>query len=118
MPQQPRVKVRLAAVRVDELAVLGLRHRVHGEVAPLQVLLECYLGGELRREAAVAGRHLALQARQCVLLVRLRMQEDGELAPHRRVAQALELCRLGTHDHPVALVHGPPEQPVPDGAAD
>ncbi len=62
------------------VAGLALGHGVDGEVAPLQVLLQGHVGREQRGEAAIAGRDLALEARQRVLLVRLRMQEHREFA--------------------------------------
>ncbi len=60
------------------------RHRIDGQVAPLQVLLERDLRRELGGEAAIAGRGLALQPRQRVLLVRLGMQETGNSRPTAR----------------------------------
>ena len=54
--------------------------RVDGEVAPRQVLFERDRRIGVDDEAAVARRRLALGARQRVFLVRLRMQEDREVA--------------------------------------
>ena len=68
-----RCEVALAAERVDQRAVFAsARHGVDGEVAPRQVLLERDVGRGVEREAVVAGRGLALGARQRVFLVRLR----------------------------------------------
>ena len=118
MAQHARREIRLSAVRIDELAVLALGHGVDGEIAPLQILLQAHLGRGLRREAAIAGRNLALAPRERVLLVRLRMQEHRELAPHRLVTGALQLLRLSPDHHPVALADRNSQQPVPYRAAD
>src|SRR5207253_6303601 len=62
--------------------------------------------------------NLALAPRERVLLVRLRMQEHRELAPHRQVTGALQLLRLCPDHHPVALADRHSQQPVPYRAAD
>ena len=62
-------------------------HRVDRQVAARQVLFQRDVGSAWNDEAAVAGRRLALGARERVFLVRLRMQEDREVAPDRRVAR-------------------------------
>jgi len=69
VPQPTCVEVRLAAVGIDERAVLVLRHRVDGQVAPPQVLFERHRRRKLRGEAAVARAYLALLAGEGVLLV-------------------------------------------------
>ena len=68
-------------------------------------------------EAAVAGRDLALEARERVLLVRLRMQEHREFAADALVALAHELLGSCADHHPVALADRQAEQPVPNRAA-
>ena len=42
--QHTRAEVRLPAIGIDELAVRALGHRVDGEIAPLQVLLQRDIG--------------------------------------------------------------------------
>src|SRR5690606_14910199 len=69
-------------------------------------------------EAAMAASGLALGARQRVLLLRLRMQEHGEIAADRaEAAVAHRLRRLPDH-HPVAVAAGDAEQGVAYRAAD
>src|SRR5205823_3516300 len=94
----------------DDLAVLTLGHGVDGEIAPLQILLQGHLGRGLRREAAIAGRDLALAPRERVLLASLRMQEHRELAPHRQVTGALQLLRLRPDPHPPPALRAHLEQ--------
>ena len=108
---------RLAAVGIDDVAGVVLGHGVDGEIAPPQVVLERHVGRELGGEAAIARRHLALQARQRVFFLGLRMQEHREIAAHGNEPGALELGRRRADHHPVALGHLAPEQPVPNRAA-
>jgi hypothetical protein len=69
--QPAALQVGLAVVRIDQPALVVLRDRVDGEVAPRQVLLQRDLGLGMEREAVVAARGLALGARQRVFLARL-----------------------------------------------
>ncbi len=94
-----------------------LRHGVDGEIAAPEVVLELHVRRELGREAAIAGRHLALQARERVFFLGLRMQEHREIASDGNESRARELGRRGADHHPVALGHLAPEQPVPNRAA-
>lgn len=90
---------------------------VDGEIAPAQILFEGDLRSKFHGEAAVARRDLALEARQRVFLVGLRMQEDREFAPHfaKIVTQQL-FTRCADHD-PVALFHGQAQQAVSNRTA-
>jgi hypothetical protein len=116
--QHARLEIAQSAAGIDEPAVGRARHRVDGQIAALQVLLERHLGRGVHDEAAVARRRLALGARERVLLVALWMQEHREVAPHGAIAGALHL-RLGGADHdPVALPDRQAEQLVANGAAD
>ena len=72
MAQQALLEIAPAAVGVDQRAVQRARHRIDGQIATLQILLERHLGRELRLEAAVAGPGLALQARERVFLIGVR----------------------------------------------
>ena len=58
----------------------ALRDGIDREVAALEVLFERDVGRGVDDEAVVAAAALALGARERVLLVRLRMQEDREVA--------------------------------------
>src|SRR5690606_7025820 len=72
----------------------------------------------VHHEAAVAASRLAFGARERVLLLRLRMQEHGEIAADRaEAAVAHRLRRLPDH-HPVAVAAGDAEQGVAYRAAD
>ena len=59
-------------------------------------------------EAFVAGRGLALGARQRIFLVRLRVQENREVLADRLVAQRHHFLRRGADDDPVAILTGRP----------
>jgi len=116
--QDAVLEVAAAAVRIDDLARGTLGHRIDREITASEILLERDVRREMRDEAAVAGRDLALEARERVLLVRFGMQEHGELAPDGHEALPFELGGLGSDHDPVALAHGQSEQAVTDGAAD
>jgi hypothetical protein len=117
MTQQALLEIVPAPVGVDQRAVGAARHRVDGQIAALQVLLERHLGREPGLEAAVAGGGLALQPRQRVFLTGVRVQEHRELTADGAVAGTLQLLGRGAHHHPVALVRRQTEQLVPDRAS-
>ncbi len=118
VPQHPRFDVALAAERVDQRPAGRLRHRVDGQIAPREVLLERHLGSEFDGESAVAGCDLALEPRERVLLVRVRMQKYREVAPDLAVPEPQQLLPRAAHHHPIALLHRQPEQGVPNRPAD
>ena len=66
-----RLEIAPAAEGIDEGAVRRLRDGVDGQVAPREILLERDFGPEFDREAAIARRTLALEARQRIFLVGL-----------------------------------------------
>jgi len=101
--QPARREIRLPAIRVDERAVLVLRHRVDGQIAAPQVLLERHGGGELRGETAVTRADLALLAGEGVLLMGYRVEEDRKLAADGLVTQPHQLLGCRAYHHPVAL---------------
>ena len=100
------------------MAFFVLRHRVDAEVAARQILFERDGRIGMEREAVVARRGLALGARERVFLLRLWMQKDREVAPHRQKAGVDHLLGRGADDDPVAIVHRRPEQRVAHRAAD
>ena len=116
--QHAVAQVTRAAMGVDEGAVGRARHGVDGEVAPRQVLLERDVGRGVDGEAVVAGAGLALGARERVFLVRVRVQEDGKVAPDGLEAQLQHLLRRHADDDPVPVGRGPAEQRVAHTAAD
>jgi len=118
MAQHAALEVGTPAVGVDEPSVGGARHGVDGEVAPREVLLQRDRRREVGGEAVVAGRDLALEARQRVLLVRLGMQEDREIAADGAEALRFEIGGRRAHHHPVPLAHRATEQLVAYRAAD
>ena len=108
-----------AAERVDERAVLGLRHRVDGQVAPRQVLLERDVGRRRGRRsrgsrARSCARCAPARTPRCVS----RVQEDREVLADRQEAGVDHLLRRGADDHPVVVVDRQPEQRVAHRAAD
>ena len=115
--QHARGQILPSAVRIDQRAVGSLRDGVDGQVAPREVVLQRHLGRGVEGKAVVAGRGLALGACQRVFLVRLRVQEDGKVAPHWPVAGLDHLLRGGAHHHPVAVGNRPSEQGVAHAAA-
>ena len=112
MAESLRRQVAFAPVGVDEPAGGVARHGVDRQVAPLEVVLERHRRGEFHLEAAVAGRDLALEPRQRIFLVRLRVQEHREFLADGPVARALHLLRRRAHDHPVALAHRQAQQAI------
>lgn len=52
---------------------------------------------------------------QGVFLVRVRMQENGEIAAYRPEARARHVVGRGIDDHPVTLVDGKAKKSVPYG---
>ena len=111
-------KIALAAVRIDQRAVVVARHRVDREVAPGEVVLERDFGRREELEAAVAAPVLALGARERVFLVRVRMQEHREIATHRPVAGRDHDFGRRADDDPVAIGAAAAEQLVAHRAAD
>jgi hypothetical protein len=77
---------------------------------------------DLRRcvhlEARVAAAALALRAGEGVFLLRLRVQEHREVAPHLRVARVEHRPWRGADHYPVAFAYGKAEQFIADRAAD
>jgi len=118
MAQHARAQVALAAMGVDQAAVLVARHRIDGEVAPRQVLLERDVGRGVKLEAVVAAAGLALGACQRHLLAGLRVQEDRKVTAHRAVAGRQQLLRRAADGDPVAVTKRQAQQAVAHGAAD
>ena len=103
MPQHSGLEVAPAAVRIDELPVVADGHRVDGEVAPRQVLLERDVGRRVRLEPLVARPRLALGARERVFLLRLGMEEHREVLADGPEAEVDHLLGRGADDDPVAV---------------
>ena len=93
-------------MRVDEGSILRQRHRVDGEIAPHQVLLQRHRGS-VEHEALVARRRLALGSRQRVLLMGLRVEKDRKILAHRRESERQHLFRCRA-DHVVAILTSRP----------
>src|SRR5262249_40168165 len=99
-------------------AVRRTRDRVDRQVAPLQILLEGDVRPGVTYEAGVPGRNLAFRAREGVLLVRLRMQEDRKVAPDLAIAEPQHFFRRATDHDPIALAVRQTEQRIADRTAD
>ena len=101
--QNAGVKIALALIRIDQRAVLVERHRVDRQIAPRQILLERHVGRGVRHESFVAGRRLALGARERVFLVCFGMQKHRKILADRPVAERRHLLgRRADHD-PIAV---------------
>ena len=116
--EDPGLDVGLSMEGIDEAAVGGSGDGVDGEVTAQQVVFQCDIRREMYGKALVAGSGLALGAGQCVFLVALGVQEDGEVLADGLKALGQHLFRRGAHHHPVPVAGGQPEQFVADGAAD
>ncbi|MGF6370395.1 hypothetical protein OKW40_003145 [Paraburkholderia sp. RAU6.4a] len=122
MAKKPRLQVSLAVERIDDgagqLAVRAhlARHRVDRQIAAREVFFERHVGRIEKLEAVIAGRRLALGARERVLLLRLRMQEYRKVLAHRPIALRDHLLGCCSHHHVVAVLHRHAEQLVADRA--
>ena len=114
----PAREVGRAAERIDQRAVLGARHRVDREVAPLEILLERHFRRGEELEAAIAAPMLALGARERVLLARLGMEKHREVAADRLVAGRDQHLGRRADDDPVAVAGGPAQELVAHRSAD
>ncbi len=118
MAQHAGAQVGLAAVRVDEGAVLATRHRIDREIAPRQVLLQRDIGRREELESPIAAAVLALGARERVFLVRFRMQEHWKVAADRAEAGGQHRLRRDPDDDKIPVGVCSAEQFIADGAAD
>ena len=116
--EDPGLDVGLSMEGIDEAAVGGTGDGVDGEVTAQQVVFQRDIRREMHGKALVAGCGLALGAGQCVFLVALGVQEDGEVLADGLKALGQHLFRRGAHHHPVAVAGGQPQQFVTDGPAD
>jgi hypothetical protein len=116
--QHAPLQIRRAAERVDQRAVRVFRHRVDGQVAAAQVVLERHLRRRVERERVIAAAGLAFGPRQCVLLAGLRMQEYRKILADRLVAEAAQVVRARADDDVVAIADRQAEQAVTHRAAD
>jgi hypothetical protein len=106
-----------AAEGIDQRAVLGLRHRVDGEVAALEVLLQRHLGRGVDREALVASAAFSLRPGQGIFFVRLGVEEHREILADRLEALGDHLLGRGTDHDVVALPDRQAEKLVAHGSA-
>jgi hypothetical protein len=115
--KQTRLEVTTTPIRIDDLTRRGFSHCIDCEVAAAQVIFEGHVGSELRGKAAISEAHLAFDAGERVLLVRLWVQEYREFPPDGHIAVTLEFLGPRANDDPVALVNRTPEQTIPNRAA-
>jgi hypothetical protein len=118
VPQHAPLEVFLTAKGIDQRAVLGLRHRIDGEIAPPEVFFQRDIRGGVDGEALVAAAALALGAGERVFLVGLRMQEHREILAHRLEAQPHHLFGGRAHHDVVTFLDRQAEQLVAHGSAD
>ena len=116
--KRPRLDVALAAIRIDQRAVRAARHRIDGQIAPREILLERDLGSEFDVESAIARRDFPLATRERIFFVAVGMQEDREVAAHLAIAELQQLLARSADDHPVALPHRHAEHGVSNRTAD
>ena len=115
--QGARVEIPTPSEGIDQRAVGGLRHRIDGQVAPREILLQRHVGTESYVKAAVSGGHLALEPRERVFLLRVGMKKDRKVAPDLAVIQVQQLLARAADDDPVALLHRKAQQGVPNRSA-
>ena len=105
-------------IRVDESTCIVDCHRIDGEVAARQVLLQRDIRCGMKLEARIAWRGLAFGAREGVLVVGLRMQKYREVAADRLETLVHQRFRRGTYNHEVTICDRQPEQFISHRAAD
>ena len=103
MAQHSCGEIALAAEWVDDCAAFVLGHRVDGEVAALQILLQCHRRIDVERERVIAASGLALGPRQCIFLAGLRLQEHREILADRAVAERAHLVRRRADHDEIAV---------------
>ncbi len=116
--QQAPVQILLAAVRVNDAAIRRLRHRVDGQVAPNQVVLQGHIRAGVESKATVAFSTLALSPGKGIFLACLRLDKYREVLPDGLVT----LCEHGfggaADHHPVTVGNRAVQELIADGAAD
>ena len=123
MAQPALFDIALAAVGIDDVAVIVLRHGVDGEVAAREVLLQRHRWIGIDHETAISTAGLAFGSRQRVFLTAVGMQEHREVLANRLEPERLHLVLCGANDN-VVDVTGlqfsviPAEQAVAHAAAD
>ncbi|CWP55968.1 Uncharacterised protein [Neisseria meningitidis] len=111
-------QIPLSAERVDNLAVRILRHRVDGQVAAHQVLLQrnVFVGVETETDVTFGG--FALGAGEGVFFVRFGMEKHGKIFADRLEALRQHGLCVCADDHPIAVFDGQAQKIIADGAAD
>ena len=112
MAQAPGSQIGLAAMGVDDVAVVVRGHGVDGQVTPRQVLLQGHIRRGVEAEAGIARCGFALGAGQGIFLARGGVDEDREVAPHHLEARGQQRVGRAAHHGPVALTHFQPEQGI------
>ena len=115
MAQHALLQVALALERIGQAAVFGPGDGVDGQVAARQVFFQGHAGIGMDGKALVAARGFAFGARQCVFLVRVRVQEHRKILAHRHKAVRHHQLRRGPDDNPVVVLHRQAEQGIAHG---
>ena len=118
MAQHARGQVGNAVKGVSQRAVVGAGDGVDRQVAARQVFFERHLARRIESEAAITVAGLAFGARERVLGVRLRVQENGEILADRLEALRQHFSRRRADDHVIAVLHRQAQQLVTYSATD
>ena len=118
MAQDAGAQVGDPAVRIDQGPVVVARDRVDRQVASRKIRFERHVGRRMEDKAAIAPAAFALGPCQCVLVVRLRMQEDWKVAADRPVAGGHHLFGRGAYNDEIVIGDRAAEKLVANRAAD
>lgn len=118
MPEDARRDILRPVVRVDQGAVLGAGHGIHGQVAAPQVFFKRDFGCAEYLEALVAARRFALGPGEGILLAGRRVQKYRKVLAHRLIAELDHELRRGSHYDMIAVAHRQAEQFVAQRTAD
>ncbi len=110
MAQDALVQIALAAVGIDQRALIIPGHGVDGEIAPGQILFQADVGCGQHDKTTVAAPGLALATRQGVFLVGLRVQKDGKILSHRAKALSLHGFWCNANHDEITITRGQAEQ--------
>ena len=120
VPQHAGLQVGGAVKRVDQRAGLIQRdgHRIDGEIAPREVLLQADIGCRMKLKAGVTRCSLAFGAGECVFFVGLRMQEHRKIAAHRPETLVHQGFWRSADHHVIVIGDGQSEQLITHRPAD
>ncbi len=103
MTQHATLEVGLAAVGIDQGAVLVLGDRVDGQVAAPEIVFETHPGVDLEFETGVTMAALAFASCQRVLVAAARIEKHRKVTPDTAEAARQHIVPGRTNHDPVAL---------------